>query len=65
MYDKFTDVLIMGNKLSDGKTVYHSLPVDVVAIAVAYNEKKSDQFIMFDGKAQYIKNKDLEVIHYD
>jgi hypothetical protein len=60
--EKLTDVLILGNKLSDGKTVYHSLPTNVVAIAVAYNEKKSDQLIMFDGKAQYIRNKDLEVI---
>lgn len=62
--NKFTDVLILNNKLSDGKTVYHTLPVDVVAVAVAYNEKKSDQFIMFDGKAQYIRNEDLEVIEY-
>lgn len=63
--EKFTDVLILGNKLSDGKTVYHTLPTDVVAVAVAYNDKKTDQFIMFDGRAQYIRNEDLEVIHYD
>lgn len=64
MYGKFTDVLIIGNKFSEGLT-YHSLPTGVVAIAVDYNEKKSEQFIMFDGRAQFIRNKDLEVIHYE
>ena len=60
----YTNVYINGGNHVE-KGGYHSFPTGVIGLAVDYNEDKYLQFVLFDGRAQFIKNEDLEVIHYD